>query len=184
MCDGECPSRASRRDEQRGRSHVDRLGGHGVSPFEVDERDVAGGQQSGIDRAELDHSAVVSPRGAVGEVEIGLVFPLVEATVVEGVEQQLALHADEVEHPGPVLGEERTGCCEVLAVHHLDGLVRRGTRRCGVVRRAGRRLRRCGPGRHRARRRRSVPVRWRSPAVRCDHECPDRRGRAASSAAP
>ena len=50
-------------------------------------------------------------------------LPLVEAAVVERVEQQLALHADEVEHPRPVVGEERAGGGEVLAVHHVDVLV-------------------------------------------------------------
>ena len=50
-------------------------------------------------------------------------LPLIEPAVVERVEHQLALHADEVEHPWPVLGEERTGGGEVLAVHHVDVLV-------------------------------------------------------------
>ena len=41
---------------------------------------------------------------------------------MEGVEDQLARDADEVERPGPVLGEERAGGREVLAVHDLGGL--------------------------------------------------------------
>ncbi len=118
------PHRAARCDEQRGGAHLDRLAGHRVSPVEVGERHVAGGQQARIDRAELDHPAVVGAGGAVGEVEVGLVLPLVQPAVVERVEQQLALHADEVEHPRPVLGQEGARGGEVLAVHHLDVLVR------------------------------------------------------------
>jgi hypothetical protein len=53
------------------------------------------------------------------------VLPVVEAAVVERVEHQLALDADEVEGPGAVLGDERSGGREVLAQHDLDGLVAR-----------------------------------------------------------
>ncbi len=117
------PSRASRRHQQGCGTHVDRLARHGIGPIEVGERDVAGGEQTRIDRAELDHPTIVGAGGSVREVEVGLVLPVVEPAVVERVEQQLALDADEVEHPGSVLGQERAGCGEVLAVHHVDVLV-------------------------------------------------------------
>src|SRR6056297_2883025 len=116
--------RAPRRHEQRCCARRDRFAGHRTRPIEVGERHVAGGQQSRVDRAELDHRAVVRTSSTVCEVEIGLVLPLVQPGIVEGVEHQLALHADEVEHPRPILGQERTGCGEVLAVHHVDVLVR------------------------------------------------------------
>ena len=50
---------------------------------------------------------------------------------MERVEQQLALHPDEVEHPRPVLGEERTGRGKILAVHHVDVFV--GEKLVGAV---------------------------------------------------
>ncbi len=118
------PHRTAGCDEQRRGAHLDRLGRHRIGALEVDERDVAGGQEARIDRAELDHPAVVGAGGAVREIEVGLVLPLVQPAVVERVEHQLALHPDEVEHARPILGEERPGGSEVLAVHHLDVLVR------------------------------------------------------------
>src|SRR6056297_239932 len=132
--------RAPRRHEQRSRARRDRFAGHCLRPVEVGERHVAGRQQSGVDRAELDHPAVVRTSSTVCEVEVGLVLPLVQPGVVEGVEHQLALHADEVEHPRPILGQERNGCGEVLAVHHVGVLVREELVGAMPLREAGERL--------------------------------------------
>ena len=57
-------------DQQRGGAHRDRLAGHRRRAVEVGQRHVAGGQQPGVDGAELDHAAVVGAGGAVGEVEV------------------------------------------------------------------------------------------------------------------
>ncbi len=109
--------------EQGGGAHLDGFVGHGRRTFEVDQRHVAGGEKAVAHRAELDHAPVVGPGRSVGKVEVGLMFPLVQPGVVERVEHQLRLHADEVEHPRPILGQERAGGGKVLAVHDLDRLV-------------------------------------------------------------
>jgi hypothetical protein len=74
-----------------------------------------------VDRAPLDHPAVVRPRRAVGQVEV--VAPLEEhqPPVVERVEDELAGHADEVEGAGPVVGHEGAEGLEVLPRHDLLG---------------------------------------------------------------
>ena len=95
---------------------------------EVGERDVAGRQQPRVDRAELDHAPVVRPRRADGELEVAGVLPVAQPPVVERVEDELAGEAEQVERPRPVLGDERAGRGEVLAVHDLGGLGARGTR--------------------------------------------------------
>ena len=85
---------------------------------------VAGGQQPGVDGAELDHAAVVRAGRADREVEIVAVLPVVEPPVVERVEHELAGEAEQVERPRPVLGEEAAGGGEVLAGHDLGLLDR------------------------------------------------------------
>ena len=47
---------------------------------------------------------------------------VVKATVVEGVEDQLALEPQQVERSRTIFGEERSGGGEVLAEHDLVGL--------------------------------------------------------------
>ncbi len=121
---GRVSRRTARRHQQRRGAGVDRLGGHCLRSVEVGERDVTGGQQPGIDRAELDHPPVMCPGCAVGQVEVGAVLPVVEAAVVKGVEHQLAGEAQEVEGPRPIVGDERAGCGEVLSGHHLGLLIR------------------------------------------------------------
>jgi hypothetical protein len=113
----------ARSHQEGGRPHGDGFVGHGRGPIEVDQRHVTGGQEAGIDGTELDHGPVVGARRAVGQVEIAGVLPVVQAPVVEGVEHQLAGEAQEIEGPGPVLGDERPGGGEVLAGHDLLGLV-------------------------------------------------------------
>ena len=125
--------RAARRDEQRGGAHGDRLGGHRAGRVEVGERHVARRQQPGIDGAELDHPPVVRPGRADGQLEVAAVLPVVQAAVVERVEHELAGEAEQVERPRPVLGEERPGGGEVLAVHDLRRLGVAVLRRCGAV---------------------------------------------------
>ena len=133
---------------------------------EVGERDVAGRQQPGVDRAELDHAPVVGPGRADGELEVAGVLPVAQAAVVERVEDELAGEAEQVERPRSVLGDERARGGEVLAVHDLGRPRSRGTRP-GVARRAGGRTRRRG---------RAVARRdHRSGAARC------RRGSAAAA---
>ena len=109
-----------------GGAHGDRLVGERRRPLEVEERHVAGGQQPGVGRAELDHAAVVGPGRADGELGVAAVLPVAEPAVVERVEDELAREPEEVEGPAPVLGEERAGGGEVLAAHDLgllDGAV-------------------------------------------------------------
>ena len=86
----------------------------------VDHRDVARGQEPGVDRAELEHAAVVGPGGGIGQIDVGGVLEFVQAPVVEGVEDQLAAEAQEVQGPGPIFGDERPRGGEVLALHDLD----------------------------------------------------------------
>ena len=65
-------------------------------------------------------------RHPVGEVEIAAVLPVVKKPVVERVENELAGDADQVDGACAILGDERAGCREVLAVHDLgffDGAV-------------------------------------------------------------
>ena len=66
---------------------------------ESSERHVAGGQQAGVGRAELDHAPVVGPCGAERELEVAGVLPVVQAAVVERVEHELAREAEQVERP-------------------------------------------------------------------------------------
>ena len=54
---------------------------HRRGPLEVGEGDVAGGQQTPVDVAELDHPPVVGPGHPVGEVQIGLVLPSKEGGI-------------------------------------------------------------------------------------------------------
>ena len=57
--------------------------------------------------------------GAVGQVEVAAVLPVAQPTVVERVEHQLALEAEQVERTRPIVGQERAGGREVLAEHDL-----------------------------------------------------------------
>ena len=58
-----------------------------------------------------------------GKIEIAAVLPVVQSSVVERVEQQLALETEQVQHAWPVLGNEGARCREVLADHDLGGFV-------------------------------------------------------------
>ncbi len=100
--------RAAARHEQGGRPHLERFAGHGGRPVEVGERHVAGGQEPGIDRAELDHPAVVGAGRAVGQVEVAVPLESEQVAVVERVEHELAGHPEQVEGERPVLGDEVT----------------------------------------------------------------------------
>ena len=91
-------------------------------PRRVDQRDVQRRQQARVDRAELEHAAVVGPGGGVGEVGVG-VLHVVQAPVVERVEDELAREPEEVEGAGAVLGDEGSRGGEVLARHDLGLLV-------------------------------------------------------------
>ena len=116
--------RAARGDEERGRPDVDGLRRQSPGDVEVGQRYVARRQQPRVDRAELDHSTVVCPRGADRELEIARVLPVAQAPIVEGVEDELAGEAEEVQGPRPILGDEGARRGEVLAVHDLGGLGR------------------------------------------------------------
>jgi len=61
----------------------------------------------------------VRSRGTVRQLQVAAVLPLEQATVVEGVEHQLALETQQVECPRPISGQERAGGSEVLAQHDL-----------------------------------------------------------------
>jgi hypothetical protein len=91
-------------------------------PVGVDQRDVAGGQEPRVDRAEFQHAPVVGPGGGVGQVHVAAVLEIVQPAVVEGVEDQLAAEAQEVEGPGPVFGQKAARGGEVLALHDLGRL--------------------------------------------------------------
>ena len=121
---------------------LERLVGQAGGGLEVEERHVAAGQQAVVDRAELDHAPVVGPGGADGQLGVVAVLPVAQPPVVERVEDQLAREPEEVEGPGPVLGQERAGGGEVLAGHDLARPRRPGTRRERACRPAGRRRRR------------------------------------------
>ncbi len=112
--------RTARCHQQCGRSHLECLVGHGRGSVEVAEGHVAGGQQARVGRAELDHAAVVSPSDTVSQLRIALVFPVVQPPIVKRVEDQLTREAEQIEGTRPVLGQERTRCREVLALHDLD----------------------------------------------------------------
>ena len=116
------PGWAARRDQQRGRAHLDRLGRQRRRTVEVGERHVERRQQPVVDGTELDHAAVVGAGGADRQLEVAGVLPVAEPTVVERVEDELAGEAEEVEGAGPVVGNERAGGGEVLAEHDLVGL--------------------------------------------------------------
>ena len=113
--------RARRRHEQGGGAHLDRLTGHCRRGVEVGERHVEGRQQPAIDRAEVDHAAVVGTGGVVDELRLRL-LPRREASVVERVEHELAGDTEQVEGARPVVADEAAGRGEVLARHDLGVL--------------------------------------------------------------
>ncbi len=119
---GRVPRRAARRDQQRRRALREGVAGGGHRAVSVDQRDVEGGQQARVDRAELEHAPVVGAGGGVGEVGVG-VLHVVQAPVVERVEDELAREAEEIEGAGAVLGDEGPRGGEVLARHDLGLLV-------------------------------------------------------------
>ena len=120
---GRMTGRASRRDEQSGGSHLDRFVGHRGRVSDRAQRHVAGGEQPRIGRTELDHPSVVRAGRTERELDVARVLPVAEATVVERVEHELAREAEEIDGTPAVLGEERAGRGEVLAVHDLGSLV-------------------------------------------------------------
>ena len=61
--------------------------------------------------------------GAERELDVTAVLPVAQASVVERVEHELAREPKEVERPRPVVGQERAGGGEVLAVHDFGRLV-------------------------------------------------------------
>ena len=63
------------------------------------------------------------PGGRVDEVDVAGMLEVVEPTVVERIEDELAREPEEIECSWPVLGNERTGRGEVLAGHDLGFLV-------------------------------------------------------------
>ena len=111
--------RAARGDEQCGRAHRDRLGGKRSGAIEIGQGHVQAGQQPGICRAEVDHCPVVGPRRTNRQVEVTGVFPRAQPGVVEGVEDQLAGEAEQIEGPAAVRCDECSRRGEVLAGHDL-----------------------------------------------------------------
>ena len=87
----------ARSHEQRGGTGLERFGRHRASTLEVCQRDVAGGQQPRVDRTEIQHAPVVGPGHAVSEIEISRVLPVMQPSVVEGVEDELTGHADQID---------------------------------------------------------------------------------------
>ena len=88
----------------------------------IHQRDVEGGQQARVGPAELEHAPVVGAGGGVGQVGVG-VLHVVQASVVERVEDELAREPEEIEGAAAVLGNEGPGGGEVLARHDLGFLV-------------------------------------------------------------
>ena len=119
---GRARGRATGRHEERRRAVGQGLLGSLDGPHRVGKGHVAGREQAPVDGAELEHAPVVGAGGGVGQVEVAAVLEVVQAPVVEGVEQQLTSEAQEVERPGPVLGDERAGRGEVLPCHDLGVL--------------------------------------------------------------
>ncbi len=127
------PARAGRGDEQRLASEVDVLARHVSRAIEVAQRHVARRQQPAVDRAEVEHRPVVGAREAVGEVDVVAVLGRLELRVHEGVEDELALEAEQIERPRAVLLDEGSRGAPVLAQQDL-GLVRAPASRArGVV---------------------------------------------------
>ena len=124
------PLRAGRGNEERRSTHVDGFVRHVAGGIEVGKRHAHRGQESRVCRTELGHAAVVCTRGTGGELGVG-VFPVGPWHVEEGVEDELALYADEIDRPNAVGRVEAAGRSEVLARHDLcffGGAVRRRTR--------------------------------------------------------
>ncbi len=120
---GRVRRRAARGDEQRRRAHRDRLGGEGAGAIEIGQGHVQAGQQSRVGGAELDHRPVVGACSTDGQLEIAGMLPSAQPGVVEGVEDQLAGEAEQIERPATILRDERSGGGEVLAGHDLGRLV-------------------------------------------------------------
>ncbi len=109
--------RATRSNQQRGRTQSDRLAGQFAGALEIGQWDVQRGQQARIGGTELDHRPVVGPGRADRQLHVAGVLPRAQPRVVERVEDQLAGEAEHVERPAAVLGDEAAGGGEVLAVH-------------------------------------------------------------------
>ena len=119
---GECRGGQPEATSRAAAPWLERVLGGGDGARRVGQRDVKRGQQARVDRAELEHAAVVGAGGGVGEVGVG-VLHVVQAPVVERVEDELAREPEEVEGAGAVLGDEGSGGGEVLARHDLGLLV-------------------------------------------------------------
>ena len=111
--------RATAGDQQRGCAHRNGFRCHRRGQREVGQRHIARRQQAGVHRAEIDHAAVVRAGGAVRHLHVAAVLPPEQPAVVEGVEQQLALEAQQIQRTWPIIGQERTRGREVLAQHDL-----------------------------------------------------------------
>ena len=96
------PRRAARRDQECRRTLFQRVAGGADGALRVHQGDVEGRQQARVDRAELEHPPVVGPGGGVGQFRVAGVLQVVEAAVVERVEDELAGEPEQVEGAGPV----------------------------------------------------------------------------------
>ena len=105
---------AARGDHQAPASQLDRLPGDPGCRLDVDQGYIAGRQEPTVNRAEVDHHAVVGPGAFQGQVHATRLLKPVIAQGVGG-EDQLAGEAQQVEGVGPVLTPEGTESLVVLA---------------------------------------------------------------------
>ena len=120
---GEWSLRAAARDEQRRRAHRDAP--RRPWPPRGRSRPAARSRWAAAGRSTEQNStiaAVVGAGGAVGEVEVAAALEAQQVAVVEGVEHELAGHAEQVEGERPVGGDRAAGRLEVLAGHDLLGV--------------------------------------------------------------
>ena len=87
--------------------------------LEVEQRHVAGRQQTLVDRAELDHVARVRPRHGIGEVVVLAALQHVGEVEQRRGEHQLAGEAQQIDGARPVLPAPRAERAPVLGQHDL-----------------------------------------------------------------
>jgi hypothetical protein len=117
-------TRAAARDQQSRGSGLNALLGDIPRPCEFRQWNITSRKESWISGAELGHRAVMRAGDFVGEVEVVSMFPVVEPTVMEGVEYELTRYADMIDCSRSVFRNKTAGGGKVLAVHDLSLFVR------------------------------------------------------------
>jgi hypothetical protein len=106
-----------RRDHEGGRAAVQGLRGEARGPLQIHQRDIADGQETTVNRAEVHHPPVLGSGEAVGELRVvALVDPRQEAKGAAG-EDQLCRESEQVQGRGSILFQEGSGRIDALAKH-------------------------------------------------------------------